>query len=76
MKKILSIIALLFLQLQIQLLAQPNPSDRGPGDPGGGPGGPPLGAPVDDFVWGLILFSLAYGFYRWNKTKDIQNDRI
>ncbi len=76
MKKALLFIIASVWQLQTYLVAQPLPSDKGPGNPGGNLG-PPLGAPIDDFVWGLIVFSALYGIYKWyqikNKTKIVSD---
>jgi len=62
-------ISLLMLSLINQAQAQPSPSDRGT-DPGGGPGaGNHLGAPIDDFIWGLIFFALLYSTFKWYQNK-------
>jgi len=49
--------------------SQPLPNDgRGPGNPGGDPiGNDHLGggAPVDEFVLGIIILALIYGAIKW-----------
>jgi hypothetical protein len=76
MKKYLITIIYLISQFQAKLSAQPHPSDKGPGDPGGfGTGGQQLGAPLDDFVWGIIVFSLIYLSFKWYQLK-IQSSQI
>jgi len=73
MKKLIIIIVAICFQLQNFLLAQPHPSDRGPGTPGGDPMGPPLGgAPIDDFTLGFIFLSLSYGIFKWYRYKAKQ----
>lgn len=61
----------------LQLYGQPLPTDKGPGNPGGSPGGNPLGwgAPVDDFIWGLIILALFYGLIKWYQIKSPQTKK-
>jgi len=62
-------IFLLMISLINKVHTQPLPSDRGT-DPGGGPGaGNHLGAPIDDFIWGLIFFALLYSTFKWYQIK-------
>lgn len=59
-----------YILLVLHSIAQPNPMDKGT-DPGsGGPGSNPhLGAPIDDFLWGMIVISLAYALYKWYQKR-------
>lgn len=56
--------------IPIKIFSQPNPIDKGI-DPGGelGTPGNSLGAPIDDFIPGLIVISLAYAIYKWQQIR-------